>query len=221
MNGPHDMGGMQCFGPVNPETDEPVFHANWEKRALAMTVAMGGTGMWNLDRSRHARETLPPNQYLSLSYYQIWLAGLEKLMLERGMVEPEELETGKASVPAIEVERIISGAEMPEVLRRGGPVEREAAAPSRFKAGDHVVTLNLNPKGHTRLPRYVRGKKGEVAGVHGCHVFPDDNAAGAGENPQWLYSVRFDAKELFGGDAEPGLEVMVDCFEPYLERADA
>lgn len=222
MNGPHDMGGMQCFGPVVPEADEPVFHGEWEKKALALTVAMGFSGMWNIDQSRFARESLPPAQYLSSTYYQIWLAALERLMAERGMVEEAELVQGRVLVPPVEPRRPVPDRDaMRAGLARGGPTLRDADRPARFAPGDMVTTLNRHPPGHTRLPRYARGKSGRVIHVNGCHVFPDTNAllegaAGAGENPQWLYTVVFRAADLFGtGDHE----VTVDCFEPYLEPA--
>jgi len=219
MNGPHDMGGMQCYGAVEPEKDEPVFHGDWEKRALAMTVGMGFAGKWNLDISRFARESLPPDFYLTKSYYQIWLAGLQKLMLEREMITESELKTGKLEAPGVEVKRVVSADEMPTALAAGAPVERDAILEPGFAIGEQVRALNINPQGHTRLPRYIRGKVGEIIGVHGCHVFPDSNAKGEGEAPEWLYSVAFDAQELFGLEAEEGNLVMVDCWGAYLEHA--
>ena len=219
MNGPHDMGGMQCYGAVDPEKNEPIFHADWEKRALAVTVGMGFAGQWNLDISRHAREKLAPEFYLSKSYYQIWIAGLENLMLERGMVTREELESGKMHETALPVKRVLSAEEMPDALAAGGPVERETQTEALYEVGASVRTLNINPRGHTRLPRYARGAVGTVSAVHGCHVFPDSNARGEGECPEWLYSVAFEATALFGKDAEEGCEVLIDCWEPYIERA--
>lgn len=217
MNGVHDMGGMQCFGAVEPEADEPVFHAQWEKQALALTVAMGFTGMWNIDIGRSARETLTPAQYLASSYYRIWLAGLEKLMLERGMVTKGELDSGKKKIEPVEVKQVLDGPGMRKALATGGPVERDAVAQARFRAGDRVRARNMHPPGHTRLPRYVRSKPGYVERVNGCHVFPDSNAHGGGEDPQWLYTVRFEGADLFG--EETNHCVMVDCWEPYLEWA--
>ena len=218
MNGPHDMGGMQCFGRLEVETDEPFFHSEWEKKAMSLTVAMGFTGAWNIDMSRQAREKLPPSFYLSKSYYQIWLAGLESLMLERGLVTRSELESGRKEIDPVDLKRIVSAEEVPAVLARGGPVDRKPENKSKFAVGDAVRTLNINPKGHTRLPRYARGKSGVIAGVHGCHVYPDSNAVGGGENPQWLYSVAFKARELFGPEAESGNEVMADCWEPWPQE---
>lgn len=219
MNGPHDMGGMQCYGSVEIEADEPIFHDDWEKKALALTVAMGFTGSWNIDLSRQARERLSPTFYLSKSYYQIWLAGLEALMLERGMVTGSELQSGTLEQAGRPLKQVLSGKDAAAALAKGGPVDREAEVPSRFQIGDKVRTRNINPQGHTRLPRYAREKAGVIASVHGCHVFPDTNAAGDGEDPQWLYSVAFEARELFGAHAEAGNQVMVDCWEPYLDEA--
>lgn len=219
MNGPHDMGGMQCYGPVEPEKDEPVFHGDWEKRALAITVGMGFAGKWNLDISRFARESLPPDFYLTKTYYQIWLAGLQKLMLERDMITPTELKSGKLEIPGVEVARVVSAEEMPAALAAGAPVSRDAMLEPGFAIGEKVRAININPQGHTRLPRYVRGKIGEIASVQGCHVFPDSNAKSEGENPQWLYSVAFEGQELFGIDAEEGNTIMVDCWGSYLEHA--
>jgi len=219
MNGPHDMGGMQCYGPVMPEKHEPIFHGNWEKRAMAMTVGMGFAGQWNLDISRHAREKLPADFYLTKSYYQIWLNGLQSLMLERGMVTENEIETGKLEKAGIPVKRVVSAEEMPSALLAGGPVNREPDTEPKFAIGDTVRTIKINPQGHTRLPRYVRDACGEIIEIHGCHVYPDSNAKSEGENPTWLYSVSFDATELFGSDADSNHVIMVDCWEPYLERS--
>lgn len=219
MNGAQDMGGMHGFGPVRPEPDEPPFHAEWEKRALAITLAMAAPGGWNLDMSRAARESLPPGEYLSKSYYEIWIAGLEKLMAERGLVLPEEIDAGRALYPPRAVPRTLAAGDVEAVLRRGGPSEREPTAAARFKAGDRVRAKNIHPRTHTRLPRYVRGHVGTIEAVRGCHVFPDTNATGAGENPHWLYTVRFAGTELWGDAADPAIAVSVDAWEPYLEPA--
>lgn len=219
MNGAQDLGGQHGFGPVLPEPDEPVFHADWERRVLALTLAMGMPGGWTIDMSRHARESLPPAQYLSSSYYEVWLAGLEKLLADRGLVSADELAACHPIGPAREVPRILAAAAVPEVLRRGAPTARPATAPAGFAVGDPVRARNLHPPGHTRLPRYVRGRVGVVELVHGCHVFADASAAGAGEKPQWLYTVRFTGSELWGPDGDPDSEVSVDAWETYLEAA--
>jgi nitrile hydratase len=219
MNGAQDMGGLHGFGPVEPEPDEPPFHAEWEKRALALTLAMGRAGGWNIDMSRAARESLPPAQYLSQSYYEIWIAGLEKLMAERGLVSSEEIAAGRSLHAPRPVQQILSRADVAKVLYRGGPTERQTTTSARFAAGERVRAKNMHPLTHTRLPRYVRGHVGVIDAVRGCHVFPDSNATGAGENPQWLYTVRFDGRELWGVDSDPTVSVSVDAWEPYLEPA--
>ncbi|NWG23916.1 MAG: nitrile hydratase subunit beta [Pseudorhodoplanes sp.] len=219
MNGVHDMGGMHGFGPVVPEPDEPPFHAPWEKRAFALTLAMGMPGGWNLDMSRFARESMPPAEYLASSYYEIWIAGLQTLMLQRGLISQEEIEQGHARGAAKPVARILSAADVEKVLYRGGPTARDTDTPAKFSAGDRVRMKNINPPTHTRLPRYVRGHVGTIDLVHGAHVFADSHARGEGENPQWLYTVRFDARELWGADADPTVSVSVDAWEPYLEPA--
>jgi len=217
MNGAQDMGGVHGFGPVEPEPDEPVFHAEWEKRAFALTLAMGTPGGWNIDMSRFARENRPPAEYLSMSYYQIWFAALETMLKERALVAADEIDAGRNMHPSKPVERILSPADVAKVLYRGAPTEREARQPAAFAVGDKVRAKNINPTTHTRLPRYVRGHVGTIARVIGCHVFPDSNARGAGENPQWLYTVRFEGRELWGAAADPTLNVSVDAWEPYLE----
>jgi nitrile hydratase beta subunit len=219
MNGAHDMGGVHGFGAVMPEPDEPVFHADWERRVLALTLAMGATGEWTLDAARFARENRPPAEYLSKSYYQLWLAGLQQLLVERGLVAPAELAAGRSLGPATPLRRTLAAGDATELLQRGRPTNREAPRAARFKVGDRVRAKNMHPLTHTRLPRYVRGHTGTVTRVHGCHVFPDSNAHGHGEDPQWLYTVSFPGRELWGAEADPTVTVSVDAFEPYLEPA--
>jgi len=218
MDGAHDMGGMDGFGPVVPEPNEPAFHAPWERRAFALTLAMARPGGWNIDMSRFARENRSPADYLSKSYYQIWLAGLEQLMAERGLVTADEIAAARPLHPRREVAALPAAGVAP-MLARGGPTDRPSAAPARFKIGDRVRTKTIHPRGHTRLPRYVRGHVGVIELLHGAHVFPDSNARGAGEQPQFLYTVTFDGREIWGDDAEPGLRVSVDAWDSYLEPA--
>jgi nitrile hydratase subunit beta len=215
MNGAHDMGGSMGHGPVRPEHHEPVFHAQWERRVLALTLAMGATGQWNIDSSRSAREDVPPAQYLRNSYYQIWFDGLKRLMLERGLITPDELTAGQAMQPTRPLARVLRAADVAAALSRGSPTARPAPSAARFVAGQRVLTRQINPPGHTRLPRYIRGKTGVVITVHGAHVFADSHASGAGEQPQWLYTVEFDGKELWGPDTSAD-SVCVDCWEAYL-----
>jgi nitrile hydratase subunit beta len=217
MNGAHDMGGVHGFGAVEPEPNEPVFHAEWERRAFAITVAMGATGEWNIDMSRFARENRAPADYLAKSYYELWLAGLEALLAECRLVSAEELAAGRAGGSPRPVKRVLAADDVDRVLSLGTVAAREPTTPARFKPGDRVRARNMHPSGHTRLPRYVRGHVGTIERVHGCHVFPDSNAARAGENPQWLYAVRFDGRELWGAESDPKLKVSVDAWEPYLD----
>lgn len=219
MNGAQDLGGMMGFGSVEPEEDEPVFHAEWERRAFALTLAMGATGAWNLDASRHARESLEPARYLSSTYYQIWLEGLARLLRETKLVTPEELETGRQVAPPAPLKRVLAAGDVDRVMAAGAPTDREPPAAARFRVGDTVRARNMHPFGHTRLPRYVRGRAGEIARVNGAHVFPDSHAHGLGEDPQWLYTVRFTGRELWGDDRNGADVVLADLWEPYLEQA--
>lgn len=219
MNGGQDLGGMQGFGPIAPEPDEPPFHAAWERRAFGLTLAMGATGSWTLDASRHARESLPPPDYLASSYYEIWTKGLERLLLAAGLVEADELAAGRALHAPATLARVLTARAVPSALARGGPTDRPETAPPRFRLGDRVRTRLINPAGHTRLPRYARDKFGEIVLHHGAHVFPDTNAHGAGEAPQHLYTVRFTGRELWGEGADPTLTVSIDAFDGYLDHA--
>jgi nitrile hydratase len=218
MNGVHDMGGMDGFGPVKPEQNEPVFHEKWEGRALAMNRSMGYSRAWNGDISRYAKEQLPPDVYLGSSYYRRWAIGLEWLLTQNGLVGADEFAAGRALRPGKPLPRKLTVDQLNNALARG-TYERPAQAPALFKAGDRVRMRNIHPKGHTRLPRYVRGHAGVIERVHGCHVFPDSHAARREEDPQWLYTVRFEGRELWGEAADPTLKVSVEAFEPYLERA--
>lgn len=220
MNGAQDLGGMQSFGPVQPESNEPVFHANWERRVLALTLAMGATGKWNIDMSRAARESLPPAQYLASSYYEIWFEGLRKLLLATGLATAEEIETGVSMTAAAPIPRVLKADQVSAALLRGNPVDRPAPGEARFAVGDVVQTRQLHPLTHTRLPRYCRGKRGQIVVRHGAHVCPDTNSIGQGEQPQWLYTVRFEAAELWGEDTSAS-SVCVDCWERYLETPNA
>jgi nitrile hydratase subunit beta len=219
MNGAQDMGGVHGFGPVEAEPNEPVFHAGWEKRAFALTLAMATPAGWNIDMSRFARENRDPAEYLSMSYYQIWFAALETMLKERDLVADDEIAAGHSLHQAKPVPRVLSPDDVLKVLHRGGPTERPTETKPAFKPGNRVRAKNINPLTHTRLPRYVRGHVGEIERVIGCHVFPDSNAQGLGENPQWLYTVCFAGRELWGPDGDPNVSVSVDAWEPYLEHA--
>jgi nitrile hydratase beta subunit len=225
VNGAHDLGGMHGFGPVVPEPDEPAFHAGWERRAFALTLAMGGWRRWNLDMSRSAREQMPPAEYLASSYYEHWLFGLERLLVEHGFVSPEELaqvqrgEPAPVAAPARVQDGALRQAGVQHMLRNRRAARVDASVAAAFQVGDAVRARNLNPRGHTRVPRYVRGRRGAVVIDHGVFVFPDTHAAGQGKKPQHVYSVRFTARELWGDDAPARDSVCVDLWDDYLEAA--
>ncbi len=220
MNGVHDLGGMHGFGPVVREQNEPLFHSDWEKRAFAMTLTAMGRGVCNVDEFRRAIERMPPAGYLAATYYEKWLYALESLLVEKGAVTPEELANGHAAAPP--------PAKATGSLGGGSGVESfdDSAVKLRFdkrfkpgfKVGDRVVARNLNPEHHTRLPRYARGKRGVVRYDQGVFVFPDTHAHGQGGKPQHVYTVVFEAKELWGPDRNERAPVYLDCWEDYLER---
>lgn len=219
MNGAQDLGGQMGFGPIELEDNEPNFHAAWEERAFALTLAMGATGSWTIDTSRFARESLPPADYLSSSYYEIWTRGLEKLLLDKDLVTAEELKQGKALGPAKPVTRVLTAETVAPVLAKGGPADREQKQPARFRIDDRVRTKRMHPETHTRLPRYARDAEGVIEAIHGVHVFPDSNAHGKGEQPTWLYSVAFKGTDIWGEDSDPKLTLRIDLWEPYLDLA--
>ena len=221
MNGVHDMGGLQGYGPVLIEANEPLFHGQWERRALGITVAMGASGLWNIDLARSARESLSPLDYLQGPYYAIWIKALQKLLLERGLITPQELEQGQALTPPVAGVQVLKAAEVDAALAKGSPADRPAQAAPRFAVGQRVRALNLNPQGHTRLPRYVRGHVGTVVLHHGSHVLPDQHVKQMlppfDGTPEHLYTVVFEGTELWGPQAEAGSQVSVDAWESYLE----
>ena len=218
MNGPQDLGGRHGFGSVVPEKEETRFHADWERRVLGLTLAAGALGYWNIDASRHARESLPPATYYASSYYAIWLRALENLLERAGEVSAEELSAGHATGTGRRQDRRLSPEGVSGVLARGGPTDRAGPEPA-FAVGDWVRTRNHQPAGHTRLPGYARGCAGVVIALHGPHVYPDTNAHFEGEHPQPLYTVGFAATELYGPDADQSVSVSIDAWEAYLEPA--
>jgi nitrile hydratase subunit beta len=217
VNGVHDMGGMDGFGKVEIEPNEPVFHEKWEGRVMALVRAMGAAGAFNIDTSRFYREALPPHVYLGSSYYKKWLLGLENLLLDKGFIALDEVKAGHALTETKAPPRGKLALEQVERIMARGKFARQPRAPARFNVGDRVRAKNINPVTHTRLPRYVRGHAGVVELNHGAQVFPDSASIGAGENPQWLYTVVFEGTELWGADADPTVKVSIDAFEPYLE----
>lgn len=217
MNGPHDVGGMMGFGPVVAEPDEPVFHHDWERRAFAINLAMGMTGSWNIDEARHARECLPPGLYWSLRYHEMRHRALENQLAELGLVSQAERASGRCLGQPRPVRRVPDVAAVRTILARGGPADRPPCRPAAFATGDRIRTRNMRTRGHTRLPAYLRGQPGEIVMVHGVHVFPDSSAHGRGDDPQWLYAVRFRLADVFGRPTKDS--IMADLWEPYLEKA--
>ena len=219
MNGGQDLGGMMGFGAIEREDNEPPFHSDWERRLFALTLAASAPGQWNIDMSRFARESLPPPQYLTSSYFEIWLAGLETLLAERGLVTSQELDRGEVLETPIPDLPILKKDNVMAVQEAGVPADRPSTVDAAYSVGSAVRVRNLHPTTHTRMPRYVRGRQGEIKTVRGVHVFPDKNALGEGECPTWLYSVEFSGRELWGDSAATSQSVMVDLWEPYLEPA--
>ncbi|MEI4232962.1 nitrile hydratase subunit beta [Roseovarius sp. D22-M7] len=219
MNGPQDLGGQMGFGAIAPEGPaEPLFHAPWEARALALTLASGALGRWTIDESRHVRESLHPAVYYNSSYYEIWTRALERLLLAHDLITEADLAAGTAAPGAAHPRQLAPEAVRP-ALARGTPTDRPLQTPPSFRPGDPVRARVVHPRGHTRLPRYVRGAHGVIEADHGGHVFPDTNAHGLGEAPQRLYTVVFEGRTLWGPDVEPGLRVSVDAWESYLDPA--
>jgi nitrile hydratase subunit beta len=219
MNGVHDMGGMHGMGPIAPEPNEPVFHERWEARVYALNRAMGLLGKWNIDAGRHSRERIPPADYLRMSYYEKWLAGLIMLLKESGLATQAELESGRPDQGIAKATPAMTPEQVAGFVAARGTFERPVNTPPRFAVGERVCAKKINPTGHTRLPRYARGNLGVVDRIHGAHVFPDTNAHFRGENPQHLYSVRFAARELWGDAATARDAVYIDLWEDYLEPA--
>jgi nitrile hydratase subunit beta len=212
MNGIHDLGGMQDMGALPFEENEPVFHEDWERSVLATNFMLFMRGVYSVHELRYSMERIPPLEYLGSPYFLHWLDGIERILLEKGVITKEELASGRASSP------------LPQGGRPSGPPPQRPmpappSNPPRFKVGDRLRARNINPRTHTRLPRYVRGRVGTVAGCVGAFEFADSVAQGKGANPQHVYSVRFEGSELWGPDAGPKDAVYLDLYESYVEAA--
>jgi nitrile hydratase subunit beta len=218
VNGVHDMGGMHGMGPVVIETDEPVFHADWEARVYALLRATGFLGKWNTDMSRFSRERMPPAAYLAATYYERWLFGLQTLLVEKDLLTAQELATGRAATKAGEA-AVLRASDVAARMRGRLSARVSAEVPAKFKPGDAVVARRINPVGHTRLPRYVRGRRGTIHIDHGVFTFPDTNAMSRDPKPQHCYSVRFTARELWGPQVSAHDSVYLDLFDDYLDAA--
>jgi nitrile hydratase subunit beta len=217
MNGVHDMGGMHGLGLVQYEQNEPVFHAPWEGRAFALSLAAGAWRKWSLDALRHQIELIPAAEYLRMSYYEKWLVAVGERLVQSGLVTRAEIESGQPAQGSSKVVPPLTADKVPSMLRSGALATRDFPVVPRFHAGQPVRARNTNPVGHTRLPRYARGKLGTVDRDHGVYVFPDTIAHGLGENPQHVYSVRFTARELWGEQASSRDAVYIDLWDDYLE----
>jgi nitrile hydratase len=213
------MGGMHGMGRIQAERDEPVFHEPWEGRVFALARAIGAWRKWNIDAFRYQRELIVPADYLRMSYYETWLAVVVELMVKRGLVSRAEIETGRPASGSARTSPALTAEQVAPLIAKGSPANRDVQAASRFRVGQKIRTRNINPEGHTRLPRYARAKLGTIDRSHGVFVFPDSNALFQGESPQHLYSVRFTAQELWGAEVAARDAIYLDLWESYLEPA--
>ena len=219
MNGVHDMGGQQDMGPVVYEKDEPVFHASWEARIYALNRAMRAWRKWSLDTDRHALELMSPIDYLRMSYYERWVYRLEAQVVQYRLVSREEIESGQPAPGSTKASPPLTLATSDRWLDRGIASSDDPRVRPSFKVSQRVRARNINPTGHTRLPRYARGKTGVIVRDHGVYLFPDSNAHFEGEKRQHVYSVGFAARELWGASASPRDSVHLDLWDDYLEPA--
>jgi nitrile hydratase beta subunit len=219
VNGVHDMGGMHGLGRIEYEPNEPVFHAPWEGRALALVLAAGAWRKWSLDGFRHQIEQIAPSDYLRMSYYEKWFTAVTERLVRSGLVTRDEVRSGKPEPGSATAKPPLTAAQVPAMLRSGAIASRDVAIVARFQAGQRVRTRNMNPTGHTRLPRYARDKQGTVERDRGVYVFPDTIAESPDEKPQHVYSVSFTARELWGEQARAGDAVYIDLWDDYLEPA--
>jgi len=221
----HDIGGRFGDGAILPDAaDADVFDYDWHAKALAVTLAVGALGQWNLDISRHSRERLSPKDYTRFSYYEKWMSALADLMVENGVVTLEELESAVSSGGSPLADKCFQPETVAPALAKGGPVDRTGPIPL-FAVGQSVHTIpnaeNANVQGgHTRLPAYAANRAGRIIASHGCHVFPDSNAHGFGEDPKPLYSVAFKVADLWAHPENPLDEVILDLWEPYMVALD-
>ncbi len=237
MNGVHDLGGMHGFGAVVPETNEPVFHHEWERRTFALALATMAARLANVDEFRRSIERMPPSHYLESSYYEHWLFALEGLLLEKGIITAGELDAAMRDGAQLsrQSHSIIANAASDDdgSQLRSNPDTRASHSSgsaalrhdpkfkARFQVGDHVIARNLNPPGHTRSPRYVRSHRGVIRYDWGTFVFPNAHAHGLSAKPQHCYSVEFKVRELWGKDFPARELINVDLWEAYLEPDEA
>jgi len=217
MNGAHDMGGMHGMGPIDTDPDDPLFHAEWEWRAFAITLALGFRGRWDIEASRLARENRHPLDYLGSSYFELWLKGVERLAVDTGMISAVEMATGEAAgvaaTPPPDPTQVVA------ILARGASAKLDDDVPAKFTVGARVLVRDITTTGHTRVPRYCRGRIGTIDRDHGVYIFPDTHANGLGRKPQHCYSVRFSGRDLWGDTAPANDTIYVDLWDDYLEAA--
>jgi nitrile hydratase len=219
MNGIHDMGGMQNMGAIQHEEHEPVFHHPWEGRVNAIDRSLRAIGKWNIDAWRHQITLIPPVDYLRMTYYERWLHIDAQLLVKHGMITSAELATGSPDASSAKAVPALDAAAAARSLGRGIPSSNDPNVPPLFRVGQRVRAREINPEGHTQLPRYARGTVGTIAIDHGVYTFPDTNAHFLGEKRQHVYSVRFTARELWGESASPRDTVNIDMWDDYLELA--
>ena len=219
MDGIHDLGGKEGFGKIQIEEEEPYFHERWESAVFAMVINLGD----NTDRFRHSVERIDPVSYLTDTYYGRWLGGLEAKLVEEGLISQAEVKEKLLSLGISDEGRVAarpSSKIAEEYKSKTDPKYPNAARPFEveplFKQGQSVVASAIGFEGHTRLPSYVRGKRGTIVALHGGWVFPDTHAHGLGENPEHLYTVSFSGVELWGENADADLEIRIDLFESYI-----
>jgi nitrile hydratase beta subunit len=216
MTGPHDLGGQTGFGPISPCGNSAAFAAEWEKRVLGLTLCVSWLGLWTIDEFRYALESIDPVTYFSVSYFERWLIGLQALLDEKGLTETDSKSFGDGSVSELPIGKILRAVDVDTGLA-AGPSDHPCVSRPRFSAGDRVRTKAFTSSGHTRLPAYARAKSGVVESVQGFYTFPDDNAHHRGANPQWLYTVVFDGRTLWGSRADEQLTTSIDAWESYLD----
>ncbi len=217
MNSLHDLGGVDWQGPIEREEDEPVFHADWEKRVFGLFPTTVALRAWNLDEMRHAIERMPGAAYLTTSYYEHWLHAFETLLVEKGVLTAEELASGTPTPGAPVAEPALPREAALGLSVAGASTKIDADVAPRFRVGQRVRAKNDHAPGHTRLPRYARGKVGEVIADHGVFIFADSHARGDGACPQHVYAVRFTAQDLFGTAGHAADCVVADLWDDHLE----
>ena len=218
MNGVHDMGGTHGMGPVQYEKDEPVFHSVWEGRVYAITRAIRAFRKWTLDADRYGIEIIPPADYLRMSYYERWLTRLEAQLVKFGLVTQDELNNATATPGSSAATPALTMATASQWQSRGIPSSIDPQVRASVSVGQRGRARNINPTGHTRLPRYARGKAGVIVRDHGVYAFPDTSAHGLGDKRQHVYAVRFTARELWGDGASARDVIHLDLFDDYLEK---